>query len=678
MSETPIRFPASHTFRVIGLLVTFLISICLAGLGQWVFSKSLAELDPRARFGLGGILGLGMLGSVTFPIGLIPGGFRWGIGVVGVLAVLGLLGWFRTGRTRFIGRKPEGLELLGIVAVLALIAIPLLGVLSPSTAQDWDSIAYHLAVPKLWLQAGQIEFISFIHHSNFPFVVDNLFVWGLVWGGQAGAKAFSWMFLVFGALALFGLARGRFGVTAGLVAALLFVATPVIVWESGTAYIDVAHGLFAGLGAWFLLGPDRKGRWVLGAFLLGLAVGSKYTGLQTLAAVAVFLPFAGTQNPLSTRGEGAGGGESLRATALAIAVSLAVGGGWYVRNAINTGNPVYPFFYEQLGGKNWNQKMADIYREEQKTFGVPGAAAIPSAIAGLAYQPGRYINPMPKLEVTPQGPVGAQGDPKGALGFAVVMGLFLVGAFARRFHVGAVFGFLVLSLLMWAVLSQQSRYIISLTPPLAIIVGGIAASRELAGKAMAAAVALQAAITLWVAQGTLLTPTRMQAAMGAVSEDAYLTRNVPIYGVGKLLDTDPEVKKVALFDEVFGFYLNKPYYWATYGHSTEIGYEEIDSAEKMVDSFRRMGFTHLYVNLRMQAPEFVGPFVASLGLTATNQGWQPIPAVPLDPVIADPMKQNVQLKWKPFLAEAVERGLITVDTSKLIRRDVLILKVNPK
>lgn len=652
---------------MIGLLVTFAISICLAGLGQWAFAKPLAELDPRARMGLGGILGLGMLGLITFPIGLIPGGFKWGIGVVGLLALLGVFGWTKVrGGFKLFGRKPEGLELLGIVAVAALMAIPLLGVLSPSTAQDWDSIAYHLAVPKMWLQAGQIEFISFIHHSNFPFVVDNLFVWGLVWGGQAGAKAFSWMFLVFGALALFGLARGRFGVTAGLIAALLFVATPVIVWEAGTAYIDVAHGLFAGLGAWFLLGPDRAGRWVLGGCLLGLAVGSKYTGLQTLAAVAVFLPFVSL------------GADRIRLTALPILLSLVIGGGWYVRNAVNTGNPVYPFFFEQLGGKNWNQKMADIYREEQKTFGVPGAAAIPSAIAGLAYQPGRYINPMPKLEVTDKGPIGAQGDPKGALGFAVVMGLFLVGAFARRFQVGAVFGFLALSLLMWAVLSQQSRYIISLIPPLAIIVGGIAASKELAGKLMAGAVTAQAALTLWVAQGTLLTPARMQAALGAVPEDTYLTRNVPIYGIGKLLDADPEVKKVALFDEVFGFYLNKPYYWATYGHSTEIGYEAIDSAESMVEAFHRMGFTHLYVNLRMQDPNFVGPFVASLGLTATDQGWQAITPVPLDPALADPMKQNVQLKWKPYLAEAVERGLISVDPTKLVRRDVLILRVNPK
>ncbi|MFX5562759.1 hypothetical protein ABTD73_20110, partial [Acinetobacter baumannii] len=79
-------------------------------------------------------------------------------------------------------------------------------------------------------------------------------------------------------------------------------------------------------------------------------------------------------------------------------------------NVVNTGNPVFPFMYSRFGGKNWDAYNAEIYSNEQATFGVsrevpePGKRSIdmpsqPSklgaAILGLAYQPGRYTNPNP-------------------------------------------------------------------------------------------------------------------------------------------------------------------------------------------------------------------------------------------------------------------------------------------
>ncbi|MEZ5162187.1 MAG: hypothetical protein R2688_00235 [Fimbriimonadaceae bacterium] len=167
-----------------------------------------------------------------------------------VVAILGIgaatfKSWDRS-LLKFDGRKN-----LGVVALFGLLLLfPLVASLSPSTTMDWDSIAYHLAVPKMWMQDGQIHKVLNLHHSNFPFSIDNLYIWGLALGGEAGAKAFSFAILVFGVLAVYGTARRCFPDSqfAGLAAGLIFAGSPVVLWESGTAYIDVAHGLYAGLG----------------------------------------------------------------------------------------------------------------------------------------------------------------------------------------------------------------------------------------------------------------------------------------------------------------------------------------------------------------------------------------------------------------------------------------------
>jgi len=52
-----------------------------------------------------------------------------------------------------------------------------------------------------------------------------------------------------------------------------------------------------------------------------------------------------------------------------------------------------------------------------------------------------------------------------------------------------------------------------------------------------------------------------------------------------------------LFDEVRGFYLDVDYFWANPGHHTYIPYERIRSPEKFIEALRKLGATHVYMNL---------------------------------------------------------------------------------
>ncbi|RYG37944.1 hypothetical protein EON81_05155 [bacterium] len=627
---------------MLGALLTLLAAAGAAGVGRFLIGRATDGLPEDARLGLHGLVGLGALGFLCLPLGLIPGGFGWGPWVVLVVALAGLAQLI-VKRPTF--EKGEANGLLFKVAIGLAVTLSVIGALAPADSIEWDSLAYHLAVPKMWLAEGRMTYVPFIHHSNFPLSVDGLFVWGMAWGGEIGAKLFSPAFFLYGLLAIGGLARHRYGGAAGRWAALAYAATPLAIWLSGTAYIDVAHGLFAGLGLVLLfLAPER---WLAAGALIGLAAGSKYTGLQTiLVAGLVAIPFAGRVN--------------LRPALLALVLAGAVSAPWYVRNIVNTGNPVFPFFYSVLKGRDWSDFNAKIYSHEQQTFGA-GRPSVPAgedyvangldptriggSALGLAYQPGRYINP---------NPVAGQGFPIGAIG-AVGLVAALWWAFSGRAGTfeKRILAAIGISLLLWFGLSQQSRYILSLAPLMAILAGGAVVQLRALGVAALAGVQLVVAIGvqwMYVAQGQL------PAVIGKIGREEWRAERVGFARMAPMINQEAKGGRVALYDEVFGYVLDVPYYWANPGHTTELGYEGMHSGDDLVAALKSKGITHVYFNL--------GPDreAASRWIEAA-QGTRPFEGEE-----RTGLESNLEIAWKLWLSQAAASGklrLLQATGSKL-------------
>ena len=639
------------------MILTLLIALGAGGLGRGLFGRWTLAQDPAARFGLHGLLGLGFLGWITLPLGLLPSGLRWGGYVIVGVSILGLALLLKE-RPR--GSLPKGPAALGLLVLVLAGVVALVGVLAPSDAYDWDSLAYHLAVPKLWLAAGRIEFVSYIHHSNFPFLVDNLYLWGEWWGGQAGAKAFSWAYAAYGAFAIFGLARTRYGAAAGWWSAVAFGTVPMVLWEAGTAYVDVSHALFGGLGIWLAAGATEGGGrraeggtsgWVLPALLLGGAVGSKYTALQTLpilAAVLLVYSFSGDS--------------ALRPPPSAFVkmglVALLIGSPWYVRNVVDTGNPVYPFFYSKLGGRNWDAFQERIYKDQQQTFGAgrPMAEAytsgpleplrLGSSILGTAYSPGRYSDPSP---------TGGQGFPFVSLGAIPMVALlgWLISGRSRRPE-GVCLAVALVSFGAWFFLSQQARYAFVWCVPLIMLAGG-AVPRLKAGRVVAGAIAVQAALTFFVATrfGTAFTD-KLRVVLGGETAEAYETRKIAFAEPARYLNDVAKGGRVALFDEVFGYLLDVPYFWAGPGHTTEMGYATMRNGDEFVLALKRLGITHVYFSTSTAfggGPE--GERERERWARAAGLAGVPEPYAGTD---REARLSDQRSAYKMFLAEAVASG----------------------
>ncbi|MBS1704601.1 MAG: glycosyltransferase family 39 protein [Armatimonadetes bacterium] len=586
------------------------------------------DLDPAERFGLSILIAMGVFGWLLFLLQLIMP-----IGVWVYAPGLALLGFeLFQNRAQLPKFKSTPLSLVFAPGML----IGTVAALAPADVMEWDSLAYHLAVPKLWLEAGKAIYIPYIHHSNFPFAFEMLYSPALSIGSEPGAKIHTVLALFAGILTLFGLGRRIFGGMAGWLTAAAFACCPLILWQAGTGYIDLPHGLYAGLGivyAGHFLARKLPGYLQLSGLMLGLACSTKYTGLQFVFVAALVLAVAGVLRDRN--------GKLIGKSIAVVVASLVMMSPWLIRNVINTGNPLYPFFYERLGGRNWTQWHADIYRNEQQTFGVGRTEngrdklALGHAVLGLGYQPGRFINPNQE-----QG----GGFPMGALGGAI-LGVGILGALFGKPERTVRFGLMCLLLifLAWFVLSQQVRYMSAAIPILALCAGSMADRRKLA---IGAAVLVGAqSLYSWVLLYQTQTQRQLPVALGAQSRDAFLAQTTPFAAIAHDIDTEAKGGKIALYEEVFGYYLNVPYIWANPGHSTLIDTTQMKTGAELVARLKELGITHVYLNMRLLAPvERVSYASGSLAFT---------------PDQVDHMMQDRNRQWLALLGDASRQGLFT-------------------
>ena len=72
---------------------------------------------------------------------------------------------------------------------------------------------------------------------------------------------------------------------------------------------------------------------------------------------------------------------------------------------------------------------------------------------------------------------------------------------------------------------------------------------------------------------------------------------------------EKEKIKVALYDEVRGFYLDVPYFWANPGHHTLLPYDTYTEPEHLLQGLKSLGVTHIVLSLgflsREEAEEIV-------------------------------------------------------------------------
>jgi hypothetical protein len=609
-------------FYLADAAIILFIALALTA-SAWGVASPRLGLAESAALGIGAGLGVGAcLVAFCGALG------HFGIGFALVICLP--LGWWARSAKRSLPNlranirrlqaSIRGLPTAERMLVLYLtftFALTLALTLAPPSANDYDSLVYHLGAPAQYLRAGRIVELPYDHHSYFPFLTEMLFALGLAAKGAVLAKLFHWLMLPLCCMALMAMGSRHFSRRVGLLSAALFATIPLVQIEATTAYVDLSLCAFVLLA--FLCFANwletRACAWILGSGVFcGFALGVKYSGvlyfLWLLAwAIGLWIRDKTRTASVSDRlcrndRPDVSAGAALVGFAL---VSLLVGGGWYLRNIFWTGNPVYPFAYEIFGGKGWTLEMAKAYTLDQAAFGFGrGVLDFVQAPWRLAMAPLNFKQPFWPLLDTPiqNGTNGAFEVPAQVLQSFVgppllAFGLLLV--FMRRKP--PLIGFLLWTFaafwVFWFVTSQQIRYLLPMLALLCLCCGWGVLRLMARGALLKTTCAL--ALVAWFVFVPVHTLWRMRdvlpVVMGAQTPEAFLTRTFAGYTAMQWAsrNTSPLVR-FAVYGEPRCFYLQRDYFWADDPHNNLVDYSALRSGALLAAALQKMGATYVLWN----------------------------------------------------------------------------------
>lgn len=245
--------------------------------------------------------------------------------------------------------------LLGLTTLVGVAAAWQVALAARLPVRAWDSLWYHLLGPSTWVQHGRIEASGLNPFSDgYPQGQEVLHGWTILFlhstRGTAVIGAWS---LAMACVAIFLIARRFASFGAGVLAAATFASMPAASLQIAAAYVDLAAAATLLATVALLLDWERRatgtlpfrGRaatsLVLAGAAAGLAIGVKAANVAVVGAGAAFL-IAVTWRESAREGPPFISVRRERLVLAGTAVLLFLGGGWYVRNWISHGNPVWP------------------------------------------------------------------------------------------------------------------------------------------------------------------------------------------------------------------------------------------------------------------------------------------------------------------------------------------------
>jgi hypothetical protein len=497
-------------------------------------------------FGAG--LGLGLLGYLTLGAGLA--GFASPLSCLVILAlvfgasireILELLRRAAAAGVRSFRLELGPAEAAAFAILGAFLAVTLLGALSPPFY--YDGLVYHLSVPKLHLLRGFVGHVPENVHAQYPSLAQMLYLLALGLRDDIAVKLLNFGIGLVLAAAVYLFGRTFADRATGAWAAVIVLTTEAVAMTLTRVMIDAATALFPFLALFAIALWDRdecrNPRLLLLAGLLGgLAISTKYTDFWLwailLAAVALLA---------LKRGRGAA---AILPPLLAGGTSLIVLLPWLMKTGSWTGNPVFPFFFDLLGGRPW-----DAWAQER-------FAAYNAGMGGPISWRSIYRTPLEMFLI--------RGSMENlTLGALFLLALPFVLADRSRPRAFALAGAVLLAYVpYWFLSARIVRYLVLVVPCAALLVAhartalvpGSRAHRALGAVLIAGM--LHNLAFFAVDELTVFEPVAV--ALGAETREAFLSRKLQPYEAMRFASrTLPRDAKVFFIGETRGYHLDRDY-----------------------------------------------------------------------------------------------------------------------
>ena len=476
-------------------------------------------------------------------------------------------------------KKSNKLHMLMLATMIVGLSITAISALAPSVSEDWDSLAYHLAVPKMFLEHGGFYYINFTSHSNFPMLQELLYIPSIFLGYPVGAKLLSFWFGIFAIITAGYIISRYFNKTAVIWTSFIIFSMPIFLWSITTAYIDIASAFFVLLAVYFTfsyIDTKNKKDLIACGLAIGFTASLKMTGIQFILLFPLWILIDNAINAKHI---------NWKNILYIIIPALIICMPWYIKTFIFTGNPVYPFFYEIFGGRDWTQELATTYSNKQSLFGIGHnlqsfvMTPLQMTIKPKDFydQPGLYIGPL-LLIIFP----------------CICL---LVQVHNRKlFGLGAI---IIIQYLIWFAMSHQSRYLMPMFLCSAVFIPAILYSIngiKLIRGALIFVFAVAALSGMSRMYAMAFNYDRYSVITGQITNDEYISKYFKSYSCNKYINSLPKNQEilVGLIGDTEGFYLNKPYVWADSSHN-KIFNHQYKTPEELVKTLIKNKITHVIV-----------------------------------------------------------------------------------
>ena len=443
-----------------------------------------------------------------------------------------------------------------------------------------DPLAYHLALPKLYLLKHHISFERTLTGSLYPDNIGMLYLLAIGLRGAALGQVVHWFMGVTTVVAIWCFCRRYFSSQVGIWAAAVFAFMPVFVFFSPLAYIDVGVGLFQFLGIWALVKWSEEGdqrALMLAAVFMGLAMGAKHTGIfiAVAGAFAVFGRALYEQRGLSS---------SLQMVALYSAIALGLAAPWYLRALWEAGNPVWPVANELFGGLAYRGSYS------VSSSATEGGATVDSIARAKDLL---IVSATSLWEWAWNGQLGWQRA-TGVYYIALLPGIIVYWKVARVRWL--VLGCLAYYLMAVLYIDGNPRYNFALFALLSIMAGYVAEKMS-HQRAHLIGWLLRAAFVITVignlAQGYAWAWQGVAYASSPQTPERFLIETEGNYRALQFVDQNlPEDSMVLLQGIVKGYYCERVYMW-DHPYQTLLQYSDYKTPEQLSVRMNELGITHV-------------------------------------------------------------------------------------
>lgn len=342
---------------------------------------------------------------------------------------------------KFFNYRANTIKALAYPIAVALLVPLLLTALYPPI--KWDEISYHLPYARYYVQNNGLGVNPYLRYPLCSHNFDLLYSLSLLFYDDALAHLIHASAAILTALGVYYIGEKTLGRKTGLLAALIFLSSDLVLHLMKTAYIDLGMTLFVFLTFYYLIKSSltNNDRWLyLAGFACGIFIGIKYSGFLFFS---LFLAWV----VLDTR--------KLSTTLKFLMPALIIGSPWYIRNYIISGDPISPFGGKIFGYWLWNKE--DVLHQGKELIG----HGVPRNLVSLLKLPiFLYKNPGPFMEgrISP-----------GML--AIFPGFLMFRRFSPLFRKISLFVFV--NIIIWFCGVQVLRYLLPVFPMMSLMAAAV-------------------------------------------------------------------------------------------------------------------------------------------------------------------------------------------------------------